>query len=284
MSARFRKLFGDSDDEEDAPRPVPSLPRPDRKQPQHKRLSEADARALAELPTATVCEGWSKVTPLDISTEGCNKDPVRHFAHHLGSMCARAVVVTVDSRVTSGPEPLEKLRKYVGDVPGSKIVVVQEAAGSDPAASLWSEELAVSLQGVGCVGTITDGAVRDAGRLGAVGFHPVGRRRSCAPLTATPVRFGGTATVFGRSVAEGQLVHADETGFLAVPPEDEAELRRASSMCKQLSDTVTLPTARGCAGKKGQELQTQLAKLRDAETSVADQMTTAFGACRHRRL
>ena len=50
-----------------------------------------------------------------------------------------------------------------------------------------------------------------------------------------PVEWDVPISVFGVSVRPGQLIHADQHGFLVVPEEDEAKLEEATSfMDRQL--------------------------------------------------
>ena len=51
-----------------------------------------------------------------------------------------------------------------------------------------------------------------------------------------PVEWDVPISVFGVTVRPGQLIHADQHGFLVVPEEDEAKLEEATSfMDRQLS-------------------------------------------------
>ena len=104
----------------------------------------------------------------------------------------------------------------------------------------------------GAVGCITDGGVRDLQEMKNVGFHAMSRGVTIshafgvslggvlrcpqnifsihhAPPQVAPVEWDVPISVFGVTVRPGQLIHADQHGFLVIPEEDEAKLEEATS-------------------------------------------------------
>ena len=60
--------------------------------------------------------------------------------------------------------------------PGPKIVVIQDLDKPEVLGSFWGEVNASVHRALGCVGTITDGAIRDVDEMTAAGFKAIARR------------------------------------------------------------------------------------------------------------
>src|SRR5207249_3914659 len=99
--------------------------------------------------------------------------------------------------------------------------------------SIWGEVSANSARTLGCVGTITDGAIRDFDEMRNAGFKALARRLAVSHAHTWPIRWGCEVEVFGAKVSPGQLIHADKHGFIVIP--DEAQ-DRVLEMARFLDD------------------------------------------------
>jgi len=197
----------------------------------YERLSSHQIWQLRRLTTPTVYNGWEIITRQNASRDGFNIEETRDFMPEHGPMAGRAVTVTV--RVGGPAEPdnrarWTRFREHVASVDGPKIVVVQDLDKPAVYGSLWGEIGGNTFKSLGCVGTITDGGMRDLDELRASGFKAIARRACVGHGVAALVEFNTPVEVFGRTISPGQLVHADQHGFLAVPPEDEVRLLAAA--------------------------------------------------------
>jgi len=107
---------------------------------------------------------------------------------------------------------------YVGTGPAPRIVMVQDA--DTPAAAtnaLFGEVMSFMHKALGCVGLITNGAVRDTAGM-AEGFQVL--HGGIAPSRASwhRVDFDCEVNVAGLYARTGTLIHADGNGAVAVPP------------------------------------------------------------------
>src|SRR5207302_8927618 len=68
------------------------------------------------------------------------------------------------------PPDVNAYRKAVLDMPGPKILVLQDE-DEEPIGSFWGEVNANIHKALGCVGTVTEGGVRDLNEVRALGFH-----------------------------------------------------------------------------------------------------------------
>jgi hypothetical protein len=81
---------------------------------------------------------------------------------------------------------------------------------------------------LGCVGCVTDGAVRDLNEARGDGI-PFRRRGAVGLARIHARRYGGEPVeIAGLLIARGDLLHADQLGALKMPPEIAAELPAAA--------------------------------------------------------
>ena len=152
--------------------------------------------------------------------------------------------------------------QYVASAPSPKIVVVQDLDKPNVFGSFWGEVQSNTHRALGCVGTITDGAIRDVDEMTNAGLKGLARRLSVGHAHVRPVRRNCEVEVFGRKIFPGQLIHADKHGFLAIPPEDEARLLDAVLFMDANECNTTIVAARGSGGLPTDELLQRLERAR----------------------
>ena len=196
------------------------------------RLPHADLLQLKRWNTPTIYNGWEQITRHDASAEGFNREETRDFMPQMGPMVGYAVTLVIQPgerrHAARGADAWSEYRRFIAAAPGPKIVVVQDLDKPGVVGSFWGEVNANVHRSLGCVGTITDGAIRDLDEMTNAGFKALARRLCVGHAFACPVRWNCEVEVFGRLVRPGQLIHADKHGFLAVPPEDESRLLEAA--------------------------------------------------------
>jgi regulator of RNase E activity RraA len=243
--------------------------------------SPIDVKAMLELKrwnTPTVYNGWEQITRHDAARDGFNPEEVRDFMPHMGPMVGRAITVVIEPsnpshRRQNPGNPAAYLEHVASRGPGPHIVVVQDLDKPQVVGSFWGEVNASVHRALGCVGTITDGAVRDLDEMNSAGFKALARRLCVGHAHSYHVRWNCEVTVFGRKVAPGQLIHADKHGFLVVPPEDEAGLLEAARfMDHQECDTFLAATQRAAGQSAPQVLQS----LREASTRFTAAVRARF--------
>jgi 4-hydroxy-4-methyl-2-oxoglutarate aldolase len=144
-----------------------------------------------------------------------------------------AVTLTVRS---SHPIPKPIARKpywdYVQVAAGPKVVVAQEL--EHPAAGAYWGEVNASIHiALGCVGLLTDGAVRDLDEVGRLGFPFLAGSVTVSHAHAQMVGFGEPVTVFGLRVRSGDLIHADRHGAVVIPP---AVAKNVAAACRAIEE------------------------------------------------
>lgn len=222
------------------------------------RLRDEVLLQLGRWNTPTVYNGWEQITTRDAGRDGFNLEETHDFMPQMGPMVGYAVTVQCQpgnpDHPKAAPDAWGEYRRYVASVPGPKIAVVQDLDKPDTYGSFWGEVNSSVHRALGCVGTITDGAVRDVDEMTSVGFKALARRMCVGHAHSHPVRWGCPVEVFGRRVEPGQLVHADKHGFLVIPKEDEDRLLEAAVFMDSTECRTTIASARHPAGKTKEEV------------------------------
>lgn len=237
-----------------------------------RTLTHAQLLQLKRWNTPTIYNGWEQITRHDIARDGFNIEETRDFMPQMGPMIGYAVTVVIEpsnpAHKQNGSANAEYSR-YVASIPGPKIVVVQDLDKPLVLGSLWGEVNSNRHRALGCVGTITDGAIRDVDEMTNAGFKAIARRLCVGHAHVRPVRWNCEVEVFGTKIQPGQLIHADKHGFLAIPPEDEARLLEAAVFMDQNECNTVIPAARESAGKTADELLAALAEAGQAFAAAA---------------
>ncbi len=127
---------------------------------------------------------------------------------------------------------------YVAAGEGPRIVAVQDADTPTAAANaLFGEVMSFMHSALGCIGLITNGAVRDVAGM-AEGFQAL--YAAVAPSRADyhRVDFGGEINVAGLYLRTDMLIHADANGAIALSPEDVPAILEAAAAITRKEQTI----------------------------------------------
>lgn len=219
-------------------------------------LSHSDLLKLKRWNTPTIYNGWEQITGGDCAADAFNLEQTQDFMPQMGPMIGYAVTLIVEPSKLEHkqhPDCWQQYRRYVASVPGPKIVVVQDLDKPRVIGSFWGEVNSNVHRALGCVGTITDGAIRDVDEMTNAGFKALAQRLCVGHAHSAPVRWDCEVEVFGRKISPGQLIHADKHGFLAAPKEDEPKLLEATLFMDDNECNTVIAAARSCAGLPSDE-------------------------------
>ena len=240
-------------------------------------LSHPELLKLKRWNTPTIYNGWEQITKRDNAADAFNLEETHDFMPQMGPMVGYAVTVVVEP---SNPDHKQNTqcnadyRAYLASVPGPKIVVVQDLDKPKVIGSFWGEVNSNTHHALDCVGTITDGAIRDVDEMTNAGFKAIARRLCVGHAHVCPVRWNCEVEVFGQRITPGQLIHADKHGFLAVTQEEEAKLLEASIFMDENECNTVIAAARSCAGLPQQDA---LKKLNEAGAEFSAAAKKKFG-------
>jgi len=228
--------------------------------PDNTVLSHADLLQLKRWNTPTIYNGWEQITKQDAAADAFNLEPITDFMPQMGPMIGYAVTVVIHPSTDEHKmsENGTACRKYITGMPGPKIVVVQDLDKPNYVGSWWGEVNSNTHRALGCVGTITDGCVRDVDEMTNAGFKALAARLCVGHAHAAPAKWDCEVEVFGRRIQPRQLIHADKHGFLAIPSGEEEGLLEASLFMDRNECETVIPAARASSGLSTKELLEQL--------------------------
>jgi 4-hydroxy-4-methyl-2-oxoglutarate aldolase len=156
-----------------------------------------------------------------LHNEGATNGSIRCVYEDMEPMIGYAVTGRIRSAdpPTRGSGFIEHMEwwDYISTVPSPRILVLQDVDRTRGAGAFW-DELQVRIHlSLGCVGTVTDGAVRDVEKVRKTGFHYFAGNVSVQRAYIHLVDFGVPVQVGGMAVSPGDLILADQNGVLSIP-------------------------------------------------------------------
>ena len=109
---------------------------------------------------------------------------------------------------------------YILSLPAPRIIVIQDVDENGPGiGSFVGEVHAAILKALGCVGVVTDGAVRDINRMpfDRGGFHLFSGSVCPSQSYAHLVEIACDVTIGGLAIHSGSLLHGDRHGIVLIP-------------------------------------------------------------------
>ncbi len=240
-------------------------------------MSHADLLKLKRWNSCTIANALEQISAAD-PLALVNLDETRDFMPEMGPMVGYAVTAVIsggDPRAKAEhPDNFRRYREYLASVPGPKIVVIQDADRPRCHGSIWGEVGANVARTLGCVGTITDGAIRDLDEMKNAGFKALARRLAVSHAHCWPLRWGCEVEVFGTRVNPGQLLHADKHGFTIIPPDAFARVVEAARFMDDNECDTVITAARNQAGRSLPEI---LAGMDEAAAGFSRGAAAKFG-------
>ena len=242
-------------------------------------ISHSEILQLKRWNTPTIYNGWEQITKKDSGKECFNIEEITDYMWQMGPMVGYAVTVRIQpgnpELKQKNPDAVSEYRNYVASVRGPKIVIVQDLDKPKTFGSFWGEVNANIHKALGCVGTITDGSIRDLDEMRNAGFKALAKRLSVGHAYSTPLRWDCEVEVFGTKIRPGQLVHADKHGFLAIPEEDEQNLLEAAKFMDENECNTLIDVARKSHGKSMDQI---LSEIQAATVKFKDAASKNFGS------
>ncbi len=198
-------------------------------------LTESELAALIALDTPTVCNAIELVVP-ERRAFGFTTRTLHCIRPALPPMVGYARTVTVRGfRPASEPAEAQRDRRfayldYVADAPGPTISVVQDLDdGQTGFGAFWGEVNSNIHRALGCIGTVTNGSIRDLDVI-AEGFQALAGVVAPSHGFIHVVDFASEVNVAGMIVKSGDLVHADRHGAVVIPHEAAREVPAAAAL------------------------------------------------------
>jgi regulator of RNase E activity RraA len=182
-------------------------------------VSESQFAFLRSIDTPTVCNLMEIVAP---ERRGAGYTVVHLHCPFpdLPPMVGFAKTVTIRSRdAVSGPSYMAKRMDYldyVAAAPQPSVVMIQDLDDPPGYGAFWGEVQTNVHKALGCLGTITNGSIRDIPAI-APGFQMLAGSLSPSHAYVHVEEFALPVTIHGMAVKSGDLIHADRHGAIVVP-------------------------------------------------------------------
>ena len=203
---------------------------------------------LQSFDTPTVCNALELVVP-ERRGYGFTTEPLVCTRPELPPMVGIARTASIraahPSNLTDADakELTHAYYAYVDAGPKPSVIVIQDLDGTQRACgAFWGEVNSTIHQGLGALGVITDGSVRDIPDA-AEGFQFMADRIGPSHVYAHVVDYGRPVTVAGMRVSDGDLIHADQHGAVVIPPEAAEKVKEAAELIIR-KEKVILTAAR----------------------------------------
>ena len=232
-------------------------------------MIELTPELIAELQafdTPTVCNALEMVAPRRRGY-GFTTEPLVCARPGLKPMVGLVRTATIRSAHPSdlaGPD-LRALSDayyaYIDAGPKPAVIVIQDIDEQKGYGAFWGEVNSAIHSGLGCVGLVTDGGVRDLPDI-APGFQMLAGGVIPSHAYVHVVDFGRPITVAGMRARDGDLIHADQHGAVVIPHENAAAIKAAAEQIIR-RERVIIEAARqpGFTAEKLREAQGRSAEI-----------------------
>jgi regulator of RNase E activity RraA len=123
-------------------------------------------------------------------------------------------------------------------LPSPRILVLQDRDRFPGGGALIGELHACILKALDCVGVITNGAVRDVGRIEGLDFQMFSGSVSVSQASSQLVHAGGTVQIGSLEISQGDLIHGDNQGIVRVPHELASRIPVTASALRRKEEEI----------------------------------------------
>jgi 4-hydroxy-4-methyl-2-oxoglutarate aldolase len=227
-----------------------------------ENLSDSQLKAIRLVDTCTLTDAIATLK-VRLRNQGYSNGCIRCIFENPVPMVGYAVT----GRIRSAEPPVMGRRfversdwlKYITTLPEPRVVVLQDVDHTPGNGAFWDEVHARIHLRLGCVGAITNGAVRDLPRIQPMGFYLYAGNVSAAQSYAHIIDMGEPVEVGGLAINPGDLIHGDTHGFVLVPREVVQELPEAAARVLRIRQRIAeLCSSPGFSIEKLKGLLTEL--------------------------
>jgi regulator of RNase E activity RraA len=189
-------------------------------------------QSLQAFDTPTICNAIEHIAP-ERTGYGYTTRPLVCVRPELPPIVGYARTATIRAVQPSGRNPAAerdaRLGYYesVAAAPHPTITVIEDLDPAPGVGAWWGEVQSHLHRGLGSLGVVTNGSVRDLDEL-AEGFQVLAGNVGPSHAFVHPVAWNVPVTVHGMEVEPGDIVHADRHGAVVVP----------ADIAEQLPDTA----------------------------------------------
>ena len=204
-------------------------------------LTEAELNALRQFDTCMIANAIEKFN-VRLRNAGFTDGKIRCMFPDAPPMVGYAVT----GRLRSGDPPIAgvffrdraDLWSRILETQGPRILVLEDVDEKPGRGALVGDMHAAILRALGCVGYITNGAVRELPSVRGIGVQLFAGSVAVSHAYAHIFDIGIPITVDGMQVNTGTLLHGDQHGIVTVPAEIAAEVPNVAAEMQQSEQEV----------------------------------------------
>ena len=213
----------------------------------HPRLPPGLLDLLRSVDTPTVCNAIETAQGKR-GFQGYTRGTMLSSAPVDPPMVGFAVTATIAalSPTDEAPEVIRARRmdyyRAMAEGPRPALAVIQDTDFPACVGAFWGEVNTTVHKGLGLSGALTNGVMRDLGDMASdflVVAGSIGPSHAFVRVTG----IGTPVTIFGLTVAQGDLIHADRHGAVCIPPEVIPELADAIARMRD-AEAIILTASR----------------------------------------
>jgi len=195
-------------------------------------LTTEELKSLVALDTPTICNALEVVAPQRRGF-GYTTKPFVSARPQLPPIVGYARTATIramhPSDRSAGEMKEQRLAyyRYVSEGPRPSIMVIEDLDPTPGYGAFWGEVQSNLHKGLGCLGVVTSGCVRDIPQC-AEGFQMLAGSINPSHAYVHLETFDGQVTVHGMTVRPGDLIHADQHGAVVIPHDAAERVRSAA--------------------------------------------------------
>ena len=204
-------------------------------------LKEEELDALRQLDTCAV-EDAIETFEVRARNVGFTNSTIRCMFEDFPPMVGYAAT----ARLRSGDRPMSG-RSFqdrtvwwnsILQVPPPRIVVLEDIDEPPGVGAFLGDTHAAMLMALGCIGYVTDGAVRELPPMREMGFHVFAHNVAVSHAYARIIDSGLAIQVGGMQVRPGDLLHGDRHGVVSIPKQIAPEIPRVAEELKERNRRV----------------------------------------------
>ena len=194
-----------------------------------KELSAEELELLRRWPTCAISNAI-ELFNIRPRNEGFMLPDIQCIFPELGPMIGYAATAVISAASLEGPriqppEWWEVMRK----IPEPRVAVIHDL-DRPVIGSFWGEVNANIHKALGCVGTVTDGSVRDLDEVRELGFHFFANCVSVSHAYVHLVEVNIPVKIGALVVKPGDLIMGDKHGVISIPLEIARDVPKAAQL------------------------------------------------------
>ena len=206
-------------------------------------MTDVTGEQLEALRQIQSCAIANAIETFEIKSrsEGFMMPSIRSIFPEMGNMIGYAVTAVISAEKpptqrmnVSRPDWFDEILK----IPEPRVLVMQDLDYPNVIGSFWGEVQANIHTRLGCVGTVTDGGVRDLDEMRAKGFNAFATEVLVSHAYVHIVDANVPVTVGGLTVTPGDIIMGDKHGVISIPKEIVAEVPAAVQAVEARERTI----------------------------------------------